>query len=532
MIQSFKVPLFRLQWGLLVVFLSVLCPVGAAAEAPAEKTTSTPDTHLQKDIVYATVDGIDLKLDLYIPQNIEGPLPLVVWIHGGGWLGGSKENPPAKPLLERGFAVASISYRFSSSALFPAQIHDCKAAVRFLRANAKTYNIHPDRIGAWGASAGGHLAALLGTSGSMKALDGTVGEYLETPSMVQAVCNWFGPSDFLTNPVVKGRFKVTDDPVVKLFGGPPSEKRELAELASPITHVTGSASPFLIMHGDRDEVVPPAQSQLLHDLLKAQGVDSTLLVMEGKGHGFGPEAFEPVAAFFERTLKKNGAVTLFESDTLETAGGDLVIRFIGHGTLMLQWSGKTIHVDPWTQLADYSQLPSADVILITHDHRDHLDLKAIEQIRRPMTAVIVSESCASQLPDGLVMRNGDQQTLGERLTVEAVPAYNIEHQRPDGQPYHPQGEGNGYVLDFAGTRIYIAGDTENVPEMANLKEIDAAFLPMNLPYTMTPEMAADAAKLFRPKILYPYHYGDSDTDRLVQLLANEKDIEVRVREMQ
>jgi acetyl esterase/lipase/L-ascorbate metabolism protein UlaG (beta-lactamase superfamily) len=532
MVHSLRVPFFRLQWGLLAVILWGLCPVEAAGDAPAEKTAPISDTHVQKDIVYATVDGIDLKLDLYIPQNIEGPLPLVVWIHGGGWLGGSKENPPAKPLLERRFAAASISYRFSNAAPFPAQIHDCKAAVRFLRANAKTYNINPDRIGAWGASAGGHLAALLGTSGSMKALDGTVGKFLETPSVVQAVCDWFGPSDLLTMPIGKRQFTEGQDPELKLLGGPLSEKRDLAELASPITHVTGSAPPFLIMHGDQDNLVPLAQSQLLHDLLKAQGVDSTLLVMEGKGHGFGPEAFEPVAAFFERTLKKNSAVTLFESDTLETTGGDLVIRFIGHGTLMLEWSGKTIHVDPWTQLADYSQLPDADIILITHDHRDHLDMAAIEQIRRPTTTVIVSESCVKQLPDGLVMRNGDQQTLGEHLRVEAVPAYNIEHQRPDGRPYHPQGEGNGYVLDFAGTRIYIAGDTENIPEMANLKDIDAAFLPMNLPYTMTPEMAADAAKLFRPKILYPYHYGDSDTDKLVQLLASEKDIEVRVREMQ
>ena len=223
---------------------------------------------------------------------------------------------------------------------------------------------------------------------------------------------------------------------------------------------------------------------------------------------------------------------MFETDTFKTTNGDLAITFIGHGTLMLQWAGKTIHVDPWTNLADYSQLPAADVILITHEHRDHLDPEAIKQIRKNTTTVIAPQTCAEQVPDCTVMKNGDTETLFEGLTVKAVPAYNIVHQRPDGQPFHPKGRGNGYVVSFGKTRVYIAGDTENIPEMGNLKNIDIAFLPMNLPYTMTPEMVAEAAKSFKPKILYPYHYGDTDVSKLAKLLANDKSIEVRIRKLQ
>lgn len=222
----------------------------------------------------------------------------------------------------------------------------------------------------------------------------------------------------------------------------------------------------------------------------------------------------------------------FETDTIKTARGDLVITFIGHGTLMLQADGKTIHVDPWTKLADYSKLPRADIILVTHEHRDHLDTKAIEQIRQTTTTVIAPQSCQEKIPGCTVMKNGDTQTITDGLTVEVVPAYKLVHKRANGQPFHPKGRGNGYVITLADKRIYIAGDTENIPEMATLKKIDIAFLPMNLPYTMTPEMVADAAKSFKPKILYPYHYGDTDVSKLTKLLENEKGIEIRIRKMQ
>ncbi len=212
-------------------------------------------------------------------------------------------------------------------------------------------------------------------------------------------------------------------------------------------------------------------------------------------------------------------------DTFKTQNGDLKITFVGHGTLMLTWQDKVIHVDPVSREADYSKMPKADLILITHEHGDHLDPKAVAQIKKEDTQIILTEACAQSLPGGTIMKNGDKKDL-LGLTIEAVPAYNLE------KSFHPKGRGNGYVLTLGGLRVYIAGDTENTPEMKALKDIDVAFLPMNLPYTMTPEMVADAAIAFKPKVLYPYHYGNTDPQRLVELLKDHPEIEVRVRPMQ
>lgn len=220
----------------------------------------------------------------------------------------------------------------------------------------------------------------------------------------------------------------------------------------------------------------------------------------------------------------------FETDVIKTSAGDLEIVFIGHGTLMFNISGKIIHVDPWTRLADYSKMPQADLILITHDHRDHLDLKAIKALRAKKTDVVMPQICSDQVKDGIVMHNGDVRIVKD-LKIEAVPAYNIVHMRNPGVPYHPKGEGNGYVITLGDKRVYVAGDTENTPEMNLLKDIDIAFLPMNLPYTMTPEMVASATKAFTPKILYPYHYGETDTLKLKELLKDVEQTEVRIRNM-
>lgn len=220
----------------------------------------------------------------------------------------------------------------------------------------------------------------------------------------------------------------------------------------------------------------------------------------------------------------------YEEDAIPTSQGDLKITFLGHGSLMMTFGGKVIHVDPFGQVADYGQLPKADLVLVTHDHYDHLDPKALQAILKPGTVVVAARSCAGKIKDAVIIGNGESTTaLG--LSIEAVPAYNIVHRRPDGAPFHPKGAGNGYLIAFADKRVYIAGDTENTPEMKALKNIDVAFLPMNLPYTMTPEMVADAAKAFRPRILYPYHYGDTDTSKLVKLLEGERGTEVRIRRM-
>jgi L-ascorbate metabolism protein UlaG (beta-lactamase superfamily) len=220
----------------------------------------------------------------------------------------------------------------------------------------------------------------------------------------------------------------------------------------------------------------------------------------------------------------------FDEDVLHTSSGDLKITFIGHGTLMFTFEDLIVHVDPWSRVADYANLPKADVILVTHDHGDHLDTAAINLIKKDETQIVLTEVCAERLHAGLVMRNGESRTLAG-LDVEAVPAYNVVNLRSNGMPYHPKGVGNGYVMTFGDTRVYVAGDTENTPEMKELRDIDVAFLPMNLPYTMTPEMVADAARGFRPRILYPYHYGDTDVSTLVDLLADTPEIEVRIRDL-
>ena len=225
-----------------------------------------------------------------------------------------------------------------------------------------------------------------------------------------------------------------------------------------------------------------------------------------------------------------GRSQTFDKDNFETSNGELSITFIGHATLMMQWNGKTIHIDPVGNYADYSKLPKADLILITHDHGDHFDVNTIKTLLKTGTQVVLTKTCAARYPDGKIMQNGESGTFGG-IQVEAVPAYNIKNERSPGNPFHPKGVGNGYVIHFGNKKVYVAGDTENVPEMANLKNIDIAFLPMNLPYTMTPEMVVEAVKLFHPKILYPYHFGNTDTNQLLELMKNVPGTEVRIRKL-
>jgi L-ascorbate metabolism protein UlaG (beta-lactamase superfamily) len=214
-------------------------------------------------------------------------------------------------------------------------------------------------------------------------------------------------------------------------------------------------------------------------------------------------------------------------EVFKTSRGDLKILLFKHASLRLLWDGKVIDVDPVSSSADYASLPKADLILVTHGHSDHFDPTAIARVRTDATRIILSTKAAEKLA-GTAMANGDTQNL-LGLTIEAVPAYNLVHMRSPNVPFHPRGEGNGYVLTVGGLRLYIAGDTENTPEMKVLKNIDVAFVPMNLPYTMSPEMAADAVRAFRPKVVYPYHYQGSDPRKLEALLKDTPGVEVRVR---
>lgn len=217
-----------------------------------------------------------------------------------------------------------------------------------------------------------------------------------------------------------------------------------------------------------------------------------------------------------------------EKDVFKTSEGNLEIYFVGHGSLYFVFNKMIIHVDPYSRVADYSKLPKADLILITHEHRDHLDMTALNAVRKENTVIFLTEICFSTINEGQILRNGESKSiLG--LKIDAVPAYNIVNKRENGQPFHPKGAGNGYVINFGKTKVYVAGDTEIIPEMAELKNIDIAFLPMNLPFTMTPEMVNEAARSFYPKVLYPYHFGSTNTDKLIELLSDTPKIEVRIR---
>lgn len=292
---------------LVVVAIALVVAHSHAAEPPKppRPAAKLPEgVRVERDMEYVPGGHVRQKLDLYLPARADGPLPVVVWIHGGAWLGGSKEGCPAVPLTAKGYAVASINYRLSQHAVYPAQIEDCKAAIRWLRANAKKYGFDPEHIGVWGASAGGHLVALLGNSGDVKDLEGKDGN-LDQSSRVQCVVDWFGPTDFTK---FRGSHDNPDAPEAKLIGGPVRQKQEAAAKANPITYVTKDDPPFLIMHGEDDNVVPINQSELLDEALRKAGVPSTFIRIPGNGHGgpgfLNPENRARIEEFFEKHLKQ------------------------------------------------------------------------------------------------------------------------------------------------------------------------------------------------------------------------------------
>lgn len=219
-----------------------------------------------------------------------------------------------------------------------------------------------------------------------------------------------------------------------------------------------------------------------------------------------------------------------EVDKISTSAGDVEMYFIGHGSLMFKIKDFVIHIDPVKSSGKYDNLPKGDLILVTHEHYDHLDVELINALRKQGTVMLCNSASGSKVPWAQVLKPGDKKSVGG-ITVEATYAYNIVNERAKGQPFHPKGAGNGYIINIGNKRFYIGGDTENIPEMKELKGINVAFLPMNLPYTMTPAMVADAVKGFNPEILYPYHYGETNTDEIIKLLKGTK-IDVRIRKLQ
>jgi acetyl esterase/lipase len=268
----------------------------------------------ERNIPYVENGHANQVLDIFLPEKTsDKPLPLMVWIHGGAWLGGNQSSPPVIYLVKKGFAVASIEYRFSQHAIWPAQAHDCKAAIRFLRANAGKYNFAPDRFAVGGDSAGGHLAAFVGTSGDVKEIEGDLG-HTDVSSRVQAVVDLFGPTDLTIMGQQAGSRSVLkhdapDSPESKLMGGPIQEKHDLARTANPLTYIDKNDPPFLILHGDNDQLVPLGQSVILAKALIDAGVEVTMKTLPGAGHGgrefYNADSQRLLEEFLVRQLKVN-----------------------------------------------------------------------------------------------------------------------------------------------------------------------------------------------------------------------------------
>jgi L-ascorbate metabolism protein UlaG (beta-lactamase superfamily) len=215
-------------------------------------------------------------------------------------------------------------------------------------------------------------------------------------------------------------------------------------------------------------------------------------------------------------------------DTVTAEGGDIRITPILHGSVQIEHGDTVIHIDPWSR-GDYSEAPKADLILVTDIHGDHLDVEMIAKLRKDSTVLVVPAAAADKVEGETVMANGDKQELSG-VGIEAVPMYNLKRGPEEGGLYHEKGRGNGYILTLGGERVYLAGDTACIPEMRQLSDITVAFVPMNLPYTMTPNEAAECVKAFRPKVVYPFHYRGSDLDEFSAALESEAGIEVRIRD--
>jgi acetyl esterase/lipase len=271
---------------ILLASIPFLAAISSLGQAPGQTPAGI---QAERNIAYVTNGHRNQVLDIYLPeQPSEKPLPLMIWIHGGAWMAGSQANPPVLYLVQKGFAVASVQYRFSKDAIWPAQSYDCKAAIRFLRANAAKYHFDPERFAVGGDSAGGHLAAFIGTSGDVTEMEGDLGN-TNVSSRVQAVVDWFGPTDLTllaqqagTSSIIK--HNDANSPESLLMGGPVQEKKELAKTANPLTYIDKNDPPFLIMHGDKDQLVPHEQSVILAKALIDAGVEVTMKTIPGAAH--------------------------------------------------------------------------------------------------------------------------------------------------------------------------------------------------------------------------------------------------------
>lgn len=387
---------------------------------PWQKDKNLNNVTIYRDIPYVDKGGIRQTLDIYVPNDPPRPLPLVVWIHGGGWRAGDKARPPALPLLQKGFVVASINYRFTQTDPFPAQIEDCKAAIRFLRSHASEYHIDPEHVGVWGGSAGGHLAALLGTSGDVKELEGEQGP-LDQSSRVQAVIDWYGPTDFTTFQTTPS----TEPLLTALIGGPIKENLEAAKSAGPVTYIDKSDPPVQIVHGTKDDIVPFSQSEEFQAALKKAGVPVSLVTVSDAGHGFGGKDKQRVLAAAESFF-----VTHLNPPNLNGDGSEVVTK------AMIDGSGpdwKTLGeadfvnvngiADTWKWTGDLAQCTGQPVGVI-RSQKKYTNFELVAQWRHMKSAgnsgifVWVPESSLEGLAPGKLPEGIEVQVLDHGYTQQ------------------------------------------------------------------------------------------------------------------
>jgi acetyl esterase/lipase len=296
----------QLRSGRRWLWTALVCGLGVAHLWSGGAAAQQPQVREIKDVVYATVDGTPLGLDLYVPSR-SGRIPLLVYVHGGAWRAGTKAQAPMQ-FVEHGFAMASLDFRQSTDAPFPAMVHDIKGAIRFLRARAAEYGYATDRIAIAGASSGGHLAALVGVTNGHPELEGTIGGNLDQSSDIQAILDYFGASNLTTILAQSTPFglRVREPALELLLGAPPDEARALAELASPVSHVDRGDPPLLLLHGDQDPQMPINQAHELEGAYEAAGLDVAFDVVHGAAHGgdlfYAPTHLDRALAFLRRTI--------------------------------------------------------------------------------------------------------------------------------------------------------------------------------------------------------------------------------------